>query len=164
MGNIKKPIIELVFDDDEEIKEYQILKKFKSHNILNERLDLYRDFTINLLYKIYDTYLGIEYIDSMEKANGHYNWCFEKILHEFNEQEINFYHNDLLYDYFFDFYLTKFYKLEKQPKFSEMKNFWLNIFDYKKLNKTKKEFDVLIELYEIFDISMVINDKELITN
>ena len=164
MEFINRGIEEHFNHDDEKIKEYQILKKFKSHNILNERLDLYKDFTINLLYKIIDTYLGIEYINSIEHAKGHYNWCFGKVLEEFHEQEIDFYNNEELYDYFFDFYLDHFYRLEKQPTLNNLKIFWTNIFNHKKLNKTKNEFEALIELYEIFDYSLRHSDKFIIEN
>ena len=140
--------------DDEYIKEYDILRKFKSNNILNEKIELYKDFTLNLSYKIYETYLGTEYIDNMEKATGHFNWCFRKILDEFHEQEIDFYLNNSIYNYFFNFFIVKFYKQKEQPKLDDVIKRWENIFNYRKKNKTKKEFDEFTELYEIFDESL----------
>lgn len=152
MKNIVKDTIH--FDYDDEIKELEILRKFKSYNIYKERIELYEEFTINLLYKIYDTYLGIEYINTLKDAEGHYKWCYCEVLNEFDEQKIDFYGNDNLYDYFFKFYLNEFYKLEKQPEIAYFNKLWTNIFNHKKLNKNKNEFDVLIELYKIFDTSL----------
>ena len=144
--------------DDEVIKDYEILKKFKSYNILKERIDLYQEFTINLLYKIYDTYLGIEYINTKKDAIGHYNWCYGKILGEFDEQEINFYGNDELYNYFLNYYIDQFYKKEQQITIVQHRKNWSDIFNHKKSNKNKNEFNVLIELYKIFDNSLMLID------
>lgn len=162
---MKRTIEELYFNhNDDNIKEYEILKKFKSHNILKERVDLYRDFSINLLYKIYNTYLGFEYINTKKKAIGHYNWCFGKLLEEFDEQEIDFYCNDELYDYFLEYYLDQFYSLSEQPPINHHKNIWIEIFNHKKTNKSKNEFEVLIELYLIFDVSLDEKYKLVETN
>jgi hypothetical protein len=151
MNHVEK----IYFDDeDDSIKEYEILKKFKSHGILKERVELYRDFSLNLLYKIYDTYLGIEYIKTKKDAAGHYNWCFGKVLDEFDEQELDFYGNDELYDYFLEYYIDQFYSLRNQPKIHVHKKTWTEIFDYKKTNKKTNEFEVLVELYVIFDNSL----------
>lgn len=163
MKNIGNPI-DFFDNDDEKIKEYEILKKFKSHNILKERVDLYKDFTLNLLYKVYDTYLGIEYIKTVENAKGHYNWCFGKVADEFYDQELDFYRNDKLYEYFLNYYIDQFYSQENQPTINDIKNFWIDIFNYKKQNKRKNEFDALIELYEIFDESLNVNAKLISEN
>lgn len=146
--------IEKHYNDDNILREYDVVKKFKSHNILKERVDLYNDFSINLLHKIYETYLGENYIDTKFKINGHYNWCFGKVLEEFDDQEISFYHNDSLYDYFLTYYYDQFYKREKQYPISHHKKVWNNMFNHKKNNKLKGEFELLVELYLIFDKSL----------
>ena len=156
---------EIYFNDNEEdIKEYEILKKFKSHNILKERVELYKDFSINLLYMIYDTYLGIEYINTKKNAIGHYNWCFGKVLEQFDEQEIDFYGNDELYEYFLEYYIDQFYSLKNQPTINYHKKTWTEIFNHKKTNKSKSEFEVLVELYLIFDVSLDFKNKEVAVN
>lgn len=146
---------DVYFDNDEEIiKEYEILKNFKSYNILKERIDLYKDFTINLLYILYDSYLGIEYIKTKKDATGHYNWCYGKILDQFNDQEIDFYGNNLIYDYFLKFYLDQFYSEKKQESLNYYVKFWSEIFEHKKNNKKKNDFDVLLEIYQKFNTSL----------
>jgi len=142
-------------DDDDSLREYEVVKKIKSHNILKERVDLYKDFAINLLYKIYETYLGNKYIKSKHDINGHYNWCFGKVLEEFDEQGIDFYGNDSLYNYFLAYYIDQFYKREKQYTINHHKKMWSSIFNYKKQNKIKEEFELLVELYQIFDKSLI---------
>jgi len=142
------------YNDNNSLREYEVLKKFKSHNILKERVDLYKDFAINLLHKIYETYLGKNYIKSKFDIEGHYNWCFGKVLEEFDDQEIDFYGNDSLYNYFLAYYYDQFYNREKPHPMSHHKRMWLNIFNYKKQNKIKEEFELLVELYQIFDKSL----------
>lgn len=155
----------LYFDnDDESIKEFEIVKRFKSHNILKERIDLYKDFTINLLIKIYDSYLGKEYIKNRRDIEGHYNWCFGKVLEEFDDQEIDFYGNDELYNYFFSYFLDQFYNTKKQLPLNSHKRMWINIFNHKNSNKDKSEFEVLVELYQIFDASLDTKHFEVYQN
>ena len=69
------------------IKELEMMKKFKSYNIIRERVEIYKDFTINLLYYIYDTYLGKDYIKTEKDMRGHFTWCYGKVLDEFYDEE-----------------------------------------------------------------------------
>lgn len=136
------------------IKEFEIVKKIKSQNILKERVDLYGDFSINLLHHIFDTYLGKDYINTKYDIIGHYNWCFGKVLEEFYDQEIDFYGNDELYNYFLGYYYDQFYRLNKPQTINHYKKLWNDIFSHNKSNKSKNKLDVLIELYQIFDKSL----------
>lgn len=145
------------FDDDDILKEYEIMKKMKSHNIIRERVDLYKDFTINLINYIYDTYLGKEYINKEDDIRGHFDWCYNKVLDEFAEENIFFHENDDLYYYFFQYFHSQFYQIDEIKEIKYYIEFWDNIFNINKKNKNKKVFDILIELYEIFDVS--VNDK-----
>ena len=142
---------------DEKVKELEMVKKFKSHNIIKERVELYKDFTINLLHYIHDTYLGKEYIKTPHDIEGHFNWCYGKVLSEFDEEEISFYGNDELYDYFYGYFLDQYYETDNPEQISHYEKFWENIFELRK-NKNRKVFEVLLEIYEIFDNS--INQKE----
>jgi hypothetical protein len=146
---------------DEKLKEFEMVKKFKSHNIIKERVELYKDFTINLLNYINDTYLGKEYIKTPHDIEGHFNWCYGKVLSEFDDEEISFYGNDELYDYFYGYFLDQFYQADHPEPLSHYEKFWENIFELRK-NKNRKVFEVLLEVYEIFDKS--INDKEMNEN
>jgi hypothetical protein len=148
--------IENIYNDGK-LNELEMQKKFKSHNIIKERVELYKDFTINLLQYIYDTYFGKEYIKTKKDIEGHFNWCFGKVLEEFYDEEISFYENDELYDYFYGYYLDQFYSKEPEP-LSYYEKFWESIFEIKKIMKNNV-FEVLVEIYEIFDKS--ITNKEI---
>lgn len=146
---------------DENIGEFEMNRRFKSHNVIRERVELYKDFTINLLNYIYDTYLGKEYLKSEYDIRGHFTWCYRKTLKDFEKEGIFFYENEELYDYFFLYYKDQFYGKKNPELLSFYENFWENIFDTKKTKK-RNIFEVLLELYEIFDKS--INKKEILVS
>lgn len=130
------------------------MRKFRSSNVIKERVELYKDFTINLLYNIYNTYLGDDFISSDEDIKGHFTWAFNKMIEEFYDEDIIFFKTNDLFDYFYEYYYSHFYKLGQSQSFSYYKNFWENIFDLKNQKKDKKVFDVLIQIYELFDNSL----------
>lgn len=142
-----------IYGVDEEIKELEMTRKFKSYNVVRERVELYKDFTLNLLYYIHDTYLGVDYVKTEYDMRGHFTWCYRKVLIDFEKEGIFFYENEELYDYFYGYYYDQFYKKSKIESLPYYEKFWENIFE---INKTKKRniFEVLLELYEIFDKSI----------
>ena len=129
-------------------------------NIIKDRIELYKDFTINLLFFIYKTYLGKEFIKNDTDIRGHFNWAYKKVLDEFEQEEISFYDNNDLYNYFYSYYLDQFYNRKEPYSLSFYENFWNNIFELKK-NKNKKIFEILIEVYEIFDKSINIKENKV---
>ena len=141
-------------DDNDNVKELELVRKFKSRGVVKERVELYRDFSINLLNYIYDTYLGREYLNKDEDITGHFNWAYQKVLNEFEQEEIDFYGNNVLYEYFYDYYYNQFYTFNKIHSLNTYEKFWNDIFELKK-SKERKVFDVLLELYEIFDKSFI---------
>ena len=150
-----------VLNNDDIISEFEMAKKFKSNNVVNERLELYKDFTINLLIYVYDTYLGNEHIKTEHDIRGHFDWCYKKVLGEFFDEEISFYENDDLYNYFWSYYTNQFYSKPQPESKTYYERFWENIFEIKK-NKNRSVLEVLLELYEIFDKSILIKNKQKI--
>jgi hypothetical protein len=146
--------------DNDILNEYEIVKEFKTHNILKERIDIYRDFTINLLYYIFDSYLGKKYIFKDTDVIGHFNWCFTKVLDEFYEEDLDFYNNKKIYEYFYNFYADQFYFSETNKTLNYFLNFWDDIFNYKK-DKKQKYFEVLVEMYDIFNSSIEAKERKL---
>jgi len=143
--------------DDDEVYELEIVRKFKSHNVIKERVELYKDFTVNLLHYIYDSYLGSEFIRTEHDKRGHFTWAYGKVLDEFEDEGIDFYGNDDLFEYFYVYFKDQFYDMKKIENFNYYYKFWLDIFDLSK-NKQRKKFEVLLQIYEIFDDSLI-SDK-----
>ena len=148
-----KDLIYAQKSENDILNEYEIVREFKTHNILYERIDIYRDFTINLLHYIFNSYLGKEYIFKESDVVGHFNWCYRKVLDEFYEEELDFFDNKNVYEYFYNFYNDQFYFAERKKTLNYFINFWDEIFNYKKDMK-KKYFDILVEMYEIFNPSI----------
>jgi hypothetical protein len=146
---------------DEDVKELEMTKKFKSYNVIRERVELYKDFTLNLLYHIHNTYLGKDYLRTKYDVRGHFTWSYGKVLEEFEEEGISFFKNDELYEYFYGYYKDQFYNKKNIESLSHYEKFWENIFD---ISETKKRniFEVLLELYDIFDKTINQKNEEMI--
>ena len=86
----------------EEVRESTVAKTYKQHNILRERTELYRDFALNLSYAVSQTYLGKEYIRTRQQRWEHFLWCYGKVLAEMESEGFSFYHNEPLFDRFWD--------------------------------------------------------------
>lgn len=126
--------------------------------IVKDRVEIYKDFTLNLLYYIIDFYIDKESLSADEDIRNHFRWCFNKVCDEFKKENLDFTKNDALREYFYQFYYYQFYKLN--PKESNHDNslefyekFWRNIFDIDK-QKNKSVINTLVEIYNVFDISV----------
>ena len=148
-----------IYGMDENIKELEMVRKFKSYNVVRERVELYKDFTLNLLYYVHTTYFGKDYIKSEYDMRGHFTWCYRKVLEDFEKEGIYFHENEELYDYFYGYYEDQFYKTEKIEPIPHYEKFWENIFEIKKTKK-RNIFEVLLELYEIFDQTITKKTEE----
>jgi len=135
--------------------------------IVNDKVKIFEDFTLNLLYYIYNYYIDYESLSDDVDIRNHYNWCFNKVCDEFKLEEIDFSDNNELREYFFTYYYHQFYKvindktLDTSIKYYE--NFWKKIFDMYN-NKNKNRLNVLIELYNIFNISLSQKSEKNIIN
>lgn len=126
--------------------------------IVKDRVEIYKDFTINLLYYINDFYLDRKTLCDDVDIRNHFNWCFNKVCDEFKKENIDFNNNDKLKKYFYKFYYHQFYKRDLQVNSEELtlmsyEKFWRNVFEINK-QKNKNVINTLIELYNIFDISI----------
>ena len=131
------------------------MKATQKFIIIKDRIEIYKDFTFNLLCYINKYYLDNVTLKLDEDIRNHYNWCFDKVCEEFKLEEINFSNNKKLREYFYGYYYQQYYKINKILPLTHYVNFWENIFDvdeYK--SKNKNILNVLIELYEIFDASI----------
>lgn len=122
--------------------------------IVKDRVEIYKDFTINLLYYIDKYYLDSETLSEDTDINNHYNWCFNKVCDEFKEEGIDFSKNANLRDYFYQFFYHQYYKKENQNlSLPYYEKFWRNIFEIDK-QKNKNIINTMIEIYNIFDKSI----------
>lgn len=140
------------------ISEYQLLKEIRAHNVLLERVQLYHEFVTNLVYYIYNTYLGADYISTSEDIEGHFNWAYTKVIDEFKEEGIDFSNNSYIKDYFIVYFTTMLYNNAKPLEIETILKSWNQVFTLRP-EKDKMEFELLLELYERFDTTF--NHKKL---
>jgi len=138
LGNITEPL-----------KTHEIVREYKSNSINKNRLDLYRDFIVNLCYSLVETYLGEEYIKTNKQKKEHFKWSFNKICKDFSEEGFDFNTNKELYDYFFEYFRTTMYEND----FFEIDfllDYWEDTLELS-YDKTKTDLEGMIEIYKIFD-------------
>jgi hypothetical protein len=126
--------------------------------IVKDRVEIYKDFTLNLLYYIHHYYIDRESLSADEDIRNHFNWCFNKVCDEFKQECIDFSKNAELREYFYAYYHHQFYKLNKDNQNQDTslpyyERFWRNIFEIDK-QKNKNLLNILVEIYNIFDKSI----------
>ena len=128
----------------------------KVNNINTEKIELFFDFINSLFYLIEETYLGDYVIITDEQKEGHFSWCWDKIIDNFKEENIHFKNKGEHYTYFFNFFYEGFYKNEVDEKVSKLKNFLDGLFKLHKV-KTESELDMLIEMYRILENNLTVS-------
>jgi hypothetical protein len=99
---------------------------FRVNNIYPEKLELFSDFTHSLNTLIVDTFLGDETESTETKINlsdednrKHFEWCWNKVVDNFNKEKIIFEKKGDHYDYFESFFFEIFYnQKEKELRLS----------------------------------------------
>jgi hypothetical protein len=139
----------------ENLKTHEILKEYKNNNINKNRLQLYRDFIINLCYYIGDTYLGQEIIKTNKHKKDHFRWSFSKVCNEFKEEGLDFSNDDELFDYFFEYFNSTLYENEMY-EIEFLIEYWEDTLELS-YDKSKADLEGMFEVYVIFD--RILNTK-----
>ena len=128
--------------------------------IIKDRVEIYKDFTFNLLHYIYDFYLDKETLSLDVDIKNHFMFCYNKVCAEFIKEDINFSKNEQLIEYFHAYYYHQFYKRDDEVHKTFFVRFWKDIFNIDK-QRNKNILKILIELYTIFDKS-IISEKNIL--
>lgn len=139
-----------------------IIDYYTKHNIIYERCELYCDFVLSLVDLIFDTYLGDELMNEAERRN-HFKWCWNTTVNRFTKEGI-YVDNQKLYKYFLDFMTTVWYSIPKKEYNKLTRNInklWSDILNYNG-NKSKSDIDTLIEVYKLFENSVIFKQKDFI--
>ncbi len=131
-----------------------IMLIYESNKINFNKCELYGDFVESLLLLIFDTYLGDE-STSLKEQKNHFIWCWKKNLENFSLENIKF--NDTnIFDYFLEFMFEVYYTLESKTSKDESSilTLWSNTFNYDRI-KTNSELDNFIEIYKLFEESLL---------
>ena len=64
------------------------------YKVIKDRVEIYRDFTLNLLSCIYDYYLDKETLSLDQDIRNHFMFCYNKICKQFLMEDIDFRENN----------------------------------------------------------------------
>ena len=149
--NNSKNFLKLII---EPLSNNSVEKIYEENNIIFERADLYKNFTLKLNKLIQDTYMGDEFTNEINRKK-HFNWCWIKICEKFEVYGIFFLDNPVLYDYFKDFLFKTFYNVSNKENSkipSAINSVFLYLFDYNN-NKSLNDIKTFINIYNDFELS-----------
>lgn len=146
------------------LSENSVAVLYSANNIRYEKCLLFSDFVQSLLTIIFDTYMGDD-ITSDEQKVKHFQWCWQKNLDNFKEEEIHFADSDEAFNYFMEFMSEVFYTIngkdQKEHIPITIRTLWLSVFSYNRM-KTRSDMDNFIEIYNILDKSLKKGQKNAI--
>jgi|TARA_R110002020_G_scaffold143844_9_gene316532 hypothetical protein len=124
---------------------------YRAHNITLEKSDLYNEYLLSFFEIVFSTYLGPEHINTKQKMEEHFKWCWEKNNNNFAKEGIEIKNSKEIIDYFREFALESYYSVQKESNVeTKIKWFWKKCFDYHGA-RTRSELDILGEVYTIFE-------------
>jgi hypothetical protein len=126
---------------------------YKANNITHEKTELFHDFAFSLFTIIQNTYLGDDVTDTDIDKISHFDWCWNRVIDDFEKERISFERTGIHYDYFWSFFYDAFYFEETREDTSKVEQFFSNIFNLT-AKKTKSELDMLGDLYKILEKSI----------
>jgi hypothetical protein len=129
---------------------------FRVNNIIPEKMELYSDFTHSLNNLILETYLGetdnneTKIILTETDDKNHFEWCWDKVLTNFNQENIKFNKRGDHYEYFDSFFDETFYHQKDVNLKASIGNFFTDLFNNKKVF-TKSDLDMVTTIYKLLD-------------
>ena len=70
--------------------KHQIDIWYRTYNISRDKILLFHDFLSALHDLIDNTFLGVDVLSEESDQRNHFNWCWEKIISDFNKEKIYF--------------------------------------------------------------------------
>jgi len=126
--------------------------------IIFDRLELYRDFVINLTHYITHYYIDDGSFDK-EDVEKFFDWCYKRVCDEFHEEDINFYGNEKLKNYLKKYFYKTYFFGEVKQKDDDYFSFWNGLFIPSAIKENNK-INLLIEIYSLFDETINSRKKE----
>jgi len=130
------------------------------YKLVRDRVNIYRDFTINLIMYIFEYYLDKETLKLDEDIHNHFKFCFNKVCDEYLKEGINFKENSELLDYLYQYFYHQFYKSEQVEKMDYYVKWWDDVYavDVQRNNNVLR---LLVEIYLLFDKSITLEKNIL---
>lgn len=122
----------------------------RAYNVNHEKVQLFHDFLDSLYDILESTYLGEDVMDKEEEQKGHFAWCWNKTIQNFEKEKIYFKDTGTHFEYFWNFVLEAFYYPKLEGRNILVKEYFNRVFDFKH-TKTRSELDILQEIYKLLN-------------
>jgi hypothetical protein len=137
------------------IPKEEVIIWFNVHNMNYEKIELCGDIFKGLNHIISDTYMGEDKGETkifltQEDKESHFEWCWKKMLENFNKENIKIKNLGEHKDYFQDFFMETFYNQSEKNVKDAIPSFILDVFDVEK-PFSKSDLDILTELYKLME-------------
>lgn len=133
--------------------EKSMFDYYSKNNVTFPKIDVYRNFTLMLNYKIQNSYFGDKFMN-VDERKAHFKWCWELTCTMFPKFKFN--ENKTLYIYLHELFTDLFYDIEDKDD-SYSKSFFNNIttviegiFDHITI-KTPETLAVFMDIYNVFN-------------
>lgn len=135
---------------------------FRAHNIQREYSELFEDFCFSLIYLIQDTYLGDSHGESRETKislndddkKGHFQWCWNTVISNFEKENIKFSFKNDDYDYFESFLFEVYYDQPDIEVRESISPFLNQLFDMNR-TFTKSDLEMFTDMYKVLERSLI---------
>jgi hypothetical protein len=146
----KTPINRFIDYFSKPLNMEQITYLNQLNEITVDKITLFRDFIISLIYLIDDTYLGDDYIKTINDKKSHFNWCWDKNIENYKKENFEIKKMGEHYFYFFNYVNETYYNNSNKNKllFNRIIDFWSTLMVTDKL-KTKSEYDLFLEICQL---------------
>lgn len=122
----------------------------KANNISREKTELFHDFIISLYELISETYMGSDVMGDEDDQKKHFNWCWDKLINNFNQEKIFFKERGNHYEYFLNLFLEAFYYVKLNNEEDKIRKYFVILFDFSYI-KTRSELDMMMEIYKLLE-------------
>ena len=143
------------------LSDEDIYAWFMANNINSDLTELFRDFCFSLLSLMKETYLGGEYDTNNEtkigmtneQKKGHFKWCWDTTVKNFQKENISFEFENIDYEYFESFVFEVFYEPYDLTLKDSLEFFFSELFDRKK-PKSKSDIEMFTDIYKLLERSL----------
>lgn len=133
----------------------EVVVWFSVHNMVPERIELFGDIFKTIFQLISDTYLGDDGSEtkitmSIEDKEKHFNWCWKRLIDNFQKENIKIKAEGIHKDYFWEFFKDTYYNQQNESVRKTIPQFINELFDLRKAF-TKSDLDIITELYKALE-------------
>ena len=136
----------------------EVVTWFNVHNMIYEKIELYGDIFKSLNHVITDTYMGdsngdspeTKIVMSPEDKKSHFDWCWGKMIQNFQKENIVITLDGEHKDYLQSFYMDTFYNQTQKNVKDSVPVFLNDIFNMSK-PFSKSDLDMITEIYKMME-------------